>query len=151
MVETRIAELGRNEASEVIERSFVWHVDLQMADVAAQPRREAPSAAATCSAPPGFGWITDAAFNTARSASFTAASVGNASATSSSSTMILPASRRRSAYLPRTPPFIVLKSYSGRRSLSALILVVSPFPPGRLACTDEPQFVPGSLDVADDQ
>ena len=61
--------------------------------------------------------------STPRNASLTEASDGNASATSGSrSTMLLPSSRRRRQCLPRTPPFIVEKSYSGRRSWSTLSL-----------------------------
>jgi hypothetical protein len=54
---------------------------------------------------------------TARNAWLTASSVGKAFETSgSSSTKLVPA-RYLLEYLPRTPPFIVAKSYSGRRSL----------------------------------
>src|SRR3989449_10664902 len=56
--------------------------------------------------------------STPRSASLTASSEGKAAATSGSSkTKLLPL-RSRATYLPRTPPFIDAKSYSGRRSLS---------------------------------
>src|SRR5437867_10522661 len=54
------------------------------------------------------------------SASFTARSVGNASATSGSiSTMFVPARARRT-YLPRTPPFMDAKSYSARMSSAGI-------------------------------
>src|SRR5256712_13834445 len=56
--------------------------------------------------------------STPRSASLTASSEGKAAATSGSSkTKLLPL-RSRATYLPRTPPFIDAKQYSGRRSLS---------------------------------
>src|SRR5579859_7845120 len=55
-------------------------------------------------------------FKTARSARFTAASVGKAPASSGSNNMRLVPARYRLAYLPRTPPFIEAKSYSGRMS-----------------------------------
>jgi len=55
-------------------------------------------------------------FRTPRSASLTASADGNAAATSGSrSTRLLPF-RSRATYLPRTPPVIVAKSYSGLRS-----------------------------------
>src|SRR5438132_3399615 len=56
--------------------------------------------------------------STPRSASLTASSEGKAAATSGSSkTKLLPL-RSRATYLPRPPPFLDAKSYSGRRSLS---------------------------------
>jgi len=63
-----------------------------------------------------------AIFKTARRARLTAASVGKASASSGSSKMRLEPARYRLAYLPRTPPFIEAKSYSGRMSLVDLRL-----------------------------
>jgi len=59
----------------------------------------------------------------ARRASFTSASVRNARATSgSSSTTFVPAVARLK-YLPRTPPFRLARSYSGRRSSVRLKLL----------------------------
>src|SRR5947208_8381078 len=59
---------------------------------------------------------------TARKASLTAASVGKTSASSGSrSTRLVPA-RYCLMYLPRTPPFIDAKSYSGRMSFAGLRL-----------------------------
>ncbi len=53
-----------------------------------------------------------------RSASLTDASEGKASVTSGSSSTMLVPSRNRLKYLPRTPPFMDAKSYSGRMSSS---------------------------------
>ena len=62
-----------------------------------------------------------AVFNTPRSASSTAASVGKASTISGSMRTMFVPSRKRFAYLPRTPPFIEAKSYSGRSSSVAVL------------------------------
>src|SRR5688500_5836942 len=62
--------------------------------------------------------------STPRSASLTASSEGTAAATSGSSrTKLLPL-RSRVTYLPRTPPFIDAKSYSGRISSSSRLLAL---------------------------
>src|SRR3989454_450150 len=76
------------------------------------------SAAAPCSAVPLCREPALVVLRTPRSASLTASAEGKAAATSGSSrTRLLPL-RSRATYLPRTPPFIDAKSYSGRRSLS---------------------------------
>src|SRR5439155_25958888 len=54
--------------------------------------------------------------STPLSASLTARSVGDVSATSCSIRTMFVLCRCRRAYLPRTPPFIDAKSYSGRMS-----------------------------------
>jgi len=79
-------------------------------------------------------------FKTARRARLTAASVGKAFASSGSSNMRLVPARYRLAYLPRTPPFIEAKSYSGRMSLVDL----------RLFFFIKPSFVGCGLPGADD-
>src|SRR2546425_6572951 len=91
--------------------------------------------------------------STPRSASLTASSEGKAAATSGSSkTKLLPL-RSRATYLPRTPPFIDAKSYSGRRSLSlcrfALFIELS-LAPRRSTGADDADGV-GSLRVGHNQ
>ena len=81
-----------------------------------------------------------AIFRTTRRAPFTAASVGKASASSGSSNMRLVPARYRLTYLPRTPPFIEAKSYSGRMSLADR----------RLFFFIEPSFVACGSPGADD-
>src|SRR6058998_1396247 len=77
---------------------------------------------------------------TPRSASLTASAEGKAAATSGSSrTRLLPL-RSRATYLPRTPPFIDAKSYSGLRSSSS----------GRFALLIEFSFAPRCSPGADD-
>src|SRR5258708_5184548 len=59
---------------------------------------------------------------TARRASLTAAAVGNTWASSGSRRTRLVPARYCLMYLPRTPPFIDAKSYSGRMSFAGLRL-----------------------------
>src|SRR5439155_17765108 len=77
---------------------------------------------------------------TPRSASLTASAEGKAAATSGSSrTRLLPL-RSRATYLPRTPPFIDAKSYSGLRSSSAglvVLLIECSFAPRRSSGADD--------------
>lgn len=77
---------------------------------------------------------------TPRSASFTASAEGKAAATSGSSrTRLLPL-RSRATYLPRTPPFIDAKSYSGLRSSSAglaALFIEFSFAPRRSSGADD--------------
>src|SRR3989449_7790361 len=77
---------------------------------------------------------------TPRSASLTASAEGKAAATSGSSrTRLLPL-RSRATYLPRTPPFIDAKSYSGLRSSSAglvALLIEFSFAPCRSSSDDD--------------
>src|SRR5207249_9051793 len=64
-------------------------------------------------------------FRTPRSAWLTAASEGKASAISGSSrARLLPSFRNRATYLPRTPPFMDAKSYSGFSSSSCVRLAL---------------------------
>src|SRR5882762_2437819 len=77
---------------------------------------------------------------TPRSASLTASAEGKAAATSGSSrTRLLPL-RSRATYLPRTPPRIDAKSYSGLRSSSAdlvALLIEFSFAPRRSSGADD--------------
>src|SRR5581483_10885743 len=80
---------------------------------------------------------------TARSASFTAIAFGNAAATSGSSRTTLEPFRRRSAYLPRTPLRIAVKSYSARRSSffeGLFFFIKSPLALCGAPCADDPDF-----------
>src|SRR5262245_17141845 len=81
---------------------------------------------------------------TPRRASLTASADGKAAATSGSSrTRLLPL-RSRATYLPRTPPFIDAKSYSGLRSSSAglgALLIEFSFAPRRSSGADDPDGI----------
>jgi len=77
---------------------------------------------------------------TPRNASLTASVEGKAAATSGSSRTRLLCLRSRATYLPRTPPFIDAKSYSGLRSSSF----------GRFALLIEFSLAPRCSSGADD-
>jgi hypothetical protein len=85
-------------------------------------------------------------FATRRSVSLTSSGVGNSAATSGGSTTTLLPSWKRAAYSPRAPP---LKSYSGRISASALLMV--PAPAWRSSPNpDDPDGI-STIGVPDDQ
>src|SRR5574337_2110251 len=88
-----------------------------------------------------------------RSASLTAASDGNTSAISGSSSARLLPLRSWAAYFPRTPPFIEAKSYSARISLSLAsrtLLIESSLAAGCTPGTDDSNPV-ATLRVDHDQ
>src|SRR5437773_1716310 len=88
-----------------------------------------------------FALVTTVAISrAARSASLTAAAVGNASESSGSIRTRFVAARNRLTYFPRTPPFMEAKSYSGRISLTAVLrafFIESPLSAGRSPSTDD--------------
>jgi hypothetical protein len=82
-----------------------------------------------------------------RSVWLTAASVGNAFATSGSRRTRVVPGPNRAAYFPRTPPFMLAKSYSGRMSPVDFDLRVFDLP---FAFFIKPSFVRCGLSGADD-